>query len=71
MLYNTDIDNSMVLARGKGGEVGRGRQGGGRKGMERDFTFFGQRAHNGVEDVLLSGTLKTCLVLLTFVTLIS
>lgn len=46
MRYNRDIDNSMVLARGKGGWLSRGGQAGGINGMERDV--LGQRTHNGV-----------------------
>lgn len=41
MLYNTDIDNSMVLARGKGGEVGRGGQDGGEMGQKETLLSLG------------------------------
>ena len=65
-IHNTNTDNSVVMARGSGGQVETDK--GGKVGIERDFAWGDGHMIQCADDVLLSYTFETCLVLHTNVT---
>ena len=63
-MYIHNTDNSVVMARGKGGwELGEDGQMGGGMGTEGDFAWGNGCTMQYTDDVLFSRTLETCRVL--------